>query len=277
MQHRTRVRTVMNMRRLTAIASGTALVIAGTLITTPAQANATNRVSVTLIGGYAPKAAIGARLPVLYVYGERSYRPGAVIAVYPGPAVEPVEQITYARAVVDRAALSLFNTLVTPAGGWGEPPVADVPATRIDVTVKGRTRTVSIPALGLEGAGSVTNTAGPGVTAAQRSARQRVLNALNAFDALSGPSTMYRPSRYEIWPSRITTTDPALSGGLDELSSVIEWSKAPAVRDGGCAIVTSIPRGANQASWYRNPAAGVWFTAQFRPVLPGEQACRRSR
>lgn len=229
------------------------------------------QVRVDFEGGYVPLEYLYTRMPATLLVGDRLYVGGVVPAVYPGPAVMPVEERTVNRTTAVRRAKAVFDALRTPAGGWGNPPVADAPTVAVTVTVAGRTRSASVPALGID-------RVGPGMTGAQSAARAKLRRALDALDALSGRGVPYRPRLLEAWvlPELGTRVgSPILTPGNSE-GEPLPWPAGVPAR-AGCNVMEAglLPAGASQASRFV-VADGTPFTAVFRPVLPGEKACRRA-
>lgn len=275
-------RTIMNMRStirpvravsvllsvvlssMTVIQSGSAAEAA----TRPAPSKPTT-VRVEYIGGFVPVEYRYTSTPSLLLVAERLYLPGAVLAVYPGPAVLPLEERLLTRSSALARATAVYNAARTPAGGWGNPPVADAPTLEVTVTVNGRTRSVSVPAFGLDQVGT-------GVSSAQAVARQRLRQALESLEMVKGRTSMYRPRQLEAW-----VLDSAREGfipGELEQADPLPWP-AGVGTTAGCHVMAagSLPKGANQASRFVSSTGPVeGFAAVFRPVLPGENACRRT-
>ncbi len=224
-------------------------------------------VRVEYAGGYVPQEYLYTRMPSPLLIGDRMYVGGVVPAVYPGPALMPVEERKIDRAAAARRAKSVYDAARTPTGGWGEPPVADAPTLVVTVTVAGKTRTASIPSFGMD-------RVGPGVTEVQASARARMLRALMAIEALTGRSSAYRPKLVEAWvlDGRRGSWVP------DDMaqSAPLQWPSGVGHAI-GCSVMpySSFPAGANQASTFTVDGSAE-FSAVFRPVLPGEKACRRT-
>jgi hypothetical protein len=221
-------------------------------------------VRVDQVGGYLPYELTLNLIPTTLLVDTKMYIPGAVVMIYPGPAINPVEERTVRASVASSRARALYNTLVSPKGGWGNPPVADVPTSKITVTVDGKTRRASIPALGI-------TATGPGMNQTQAAARTRVQNALNAINMLSGTSRMYKPRQLEAW-----LYDPQTGMFFDEApqQQTLPWPNG-VTSNAGCNVMAAdlIPAGANQASRFR--AGDNEFRVSFRPVLPTERACSR--
>jgi hypothetical protein len=242
--------------------TATAETRAGQIKTAPASS-----VRVEYAGGYVPMEYLYTRTPSILLVGDRLYLPGIVPAVYPGPAVLPIEERTVSRTTAVRRVEALFAAARTPNGGWGTPPVADAPTVVVTVTHNGRTRTASVPALGLDNVG-------PGVTTYQSTARGKLRRALSALESLTGRSTAFRPNRLEAWV--LGSDDIGWNPGEPSTSEPLVWP-ASVGRKPGCNVMPAslLPRGSNQASIY-GEGTGATFRAVFRPVLPGEKACGRT-
>ena len=231
-------------------------------------------------GGFVPVEYHRSSLPSVYVAANAMYLPAAITMMYPGPAVNPVEQRTVRISSLRTALRGLYAAAKAPTGGWGTPNVADAPATTVSVTVDGRTRTVSVYALGI---GS-----GPGVSTKQQQARTKLLSAIRKLESLKGASSMYRPLKLEAWPSSAHTTvknpegssplpgtNPGDEPIINPYGPDLPWFTSTMPE--GCTVVdaAALPQDANQATTW--VAGGDRFTVTFRVVLPGEIPCGKRR
>jgi hypothetical protein len=266
------MRSFTSVLRVTAAAVTITLLASGT-----ADAAVTNstkytsmQVRVEFEGGFLPVEYLRTRLPAVLLVGDRLYSGGVITAVYPGPAVAPIEERTVNRSTATRRARAVYDALRTPSGGWGQPPVADAPTIVVTATVDGRTRKASVPSLGIDSPGI-------GVTAEQSQAREKLRRALDALETLSGRGSTYRPRQLEAWvltEYEIVGKGPQI--GEEFTSDPLAWPTGVPSRP-GCNVMSAakLPAGSNQASVY-NVDGAPSFRAVFRPVLPGEKACRRS-
>jgi len=225
-------------------------------------------VRVDNVGGYLPLEYTYTLTPSTLLVDTKLYRPGAVALIYPGPAVLPIEERIVSANSATARARAIYAALVTPRGGWGVPAVADAPSAVVTVTVDGKTRTATVPSFGF-------NTAGNGVTSAQAAARMKLQGALNGLDVLKGSPRMYRPVNLEAWVLGDGRWDDPGMPSMNP-SEPLPWP-ATATDNNGCNPIPArlLPAGANQASTFT--ANGRVFRAVFRPVLPGETACKRVR
>ncbi len=213
------------------------------------------------VGGYLPYDMTLTQIPSTLLINTKMYLPGAVIMIYPGPALNPVEERTVKASTAAARARSLYKTLVTPKGGWGNPPVADAPTAKIMVTVDGKTRSAAIPALGI-------TATGPNLNATQVTARTKVQNALNAINGLTGTSQLYKPRQIEAWV--LDTEVNALEEDIPQ--PTLPWPTGVTVKVGCNPMATSqLPSAANSASRFQ--VGDKVFRAVFRPVLPLERVC----
>jgi hypothetical protein len=266
------MRSITSALRVTAAAVTVTVLASGTAdaAVTTSTKNTTMQVRVEFEGGFAPVEFLRTRTPAVLLVGDRLYSGGVVPAVYPGPAVSPIEERTVNRSAATRRARAVYDALRTPSGGWGQPPVADAPTVVVTATVDGRTRKASVPSLGIDAAGT-------GVTAEQSQAREKLRRALDALETLSGRGAMYRPRQLEAWV--LTEYEIAGKGpqiGEEFISDPLAWPVGVPSRP-GCNVMSAakLPSGSNQASTYTVDGVKS-FRAVFRPVLPGEKPCRRS-
>lgn len=225
-------------------------------------------VRVDNVGGYLPLEYSYTLTPSTLLVDTKLYRPGVVTLIYPGPAVLPIEERIVSATSATARARAIYAALVTPRGGWGTPSVADAPTAVVTVTVDGKTRTASVPSFGF-------NTVGNGVTAAQAAARTKLQGALNGLEALKGSPRLYRPVNLEAWVLEDGSWDDPGMPAMNP-TQPLPWP-ATVTDNNGCNPIPArlLPAGANQASTFN--ANGHVFRAVFRPVLPGETACKRVR
>jgi len=226
-------------------------------------------VRVDNVGGFLPLEYIYTQTPSTLLVDTKLYRPGAVVMIYPGPALLPIEERTVSSTSAEVKARSVYSALVTPKGGWGTPGVADAPSAVISVTVDGKTRTATIASYGFTNVGN-------GLSAVQAAARSKLQTAINSIDGLKGTSRMFKPVNLEAW----VFEDGAWyePGSTPEETPVdpLPWPSTVSVNDGCNSFPPRLlPVGSNQISRFSSDARV--FRAVFRPVLPGESACKRAR
>jgi hypothetical protein len=220
-----------------------------------------------MVGGYVPYEYNLTALPTTLLVGDRVYRPGAMMTIYPGPALSAIEERIVGITSARNRTLELYAVTKTPKGGWGQPRVADAPALSLTVTANGSTRKVNVPAFGLDD---------PAMTKEQRAARARLNVALSALDALRGKSRMFRPVSVEAWVLPAELYRDYLMNEYP--SQPLPW---PAGFDSteGCHLIPTakLPPEINASSRFYTEDPSNSFAAVFRPVLPGELGCNRRR
>ena len=215
-----------------------------------------------------------------------------------------------------RALLTaIANAAVRPKGGWGFPGVADVPSTRIRINSASLQRDISVYALSFTNGGKVSPVQAAARNRLQASI-DALVNAAAAKPGRVWTSPTYEAwSLSPIAPSpAVGIANPASvfcesMGGtlaivdsgtgqsgqctLPDGSQLEEWAyyraTAPTlgqwpseikVPSAECTIVKA---SAFRAQWARANASGRWVlpggqsvVMVFRPVLPGEQGCKRA-
>ena len=160
-----------------------------------------------------------------------------------------------------KSEISLFAKVTkVPDGGWGLPPVADVPSTQITFIHNGVKRVINVYALGfkLVNAPSATNLA-----------RSKLSQAINKLVALAGSKKIFQPTSYEVWP-QAASSNPSPSS--------ISWPALIAPPHAGCNKVAAKPflsqlKVAGSTPWLLPD--GTVERLNWRPVLPDEVACHR--
>ena len=294
------------------------IVLAGALPATvfASEVKANVVIRVEHVGGFVAPSFRSARLPdvVLYsdgrVFAEHSAS-GSVKEMFQGSLTAPVL----------RSELTIFTKAIKiPAGGWGLPGVTDIPSTQVLVQQDGKKRLAVVYALGFT-SGNLSKEA--------IVARTYLSHAIAQLIVLAGKSTIYKPSRYEVWPiwpysgamttvpvttnpaalfcrsqygtvvtGKVVLDPPNLSPDLSteychlpDGSFVEEWKYFYQMSKSGIVWPTEItpPVGVclsalakSFASILPSAAAKQWLLPSgaminltWRPVLPGESACKR--
>lgn len=152
-------------------------------------AGPTTVVAVTTVGGFVAPSWQASRLPQLSISSD-----GVSVVENQKPVHGYIRQAwtTKLSSVATSAFVAkLASALQTPVGGWGMPPVADMPNTRFVVVTGGKKMDVTVGAFSYQG---------NGLTSAQTKARKS-LNALlvGIISSVTRAKTAYKPSKYEIW------------------------------------------------------------------------------
>lgn len=242
----------MSSVKFQAIALVTALAAVFTVSAAPAHAASEAPQPVITIkteGGFVAPSWQASRLPQLVVYSN-----GRVYVENPKPSHGYVREMLVAQilpfeAVTDAA--KLYRLSRTPKGGWGMPPVADVPNTRLILKTPAGSRNVSIYALGFSG---------PAMPIAQASARKALSSAINQLVGstvkLAGKVAL-KPSVYEVWG----LTQLMASGGVGIANPAAIYCQSIGgisgnlTTDAGEAGTCQLPSGAVVDEWVNYRAA----------------------
>lgn len=238
----------------------------------PDRPTAPDEVVVQLLvdGGFVPVEAAVRTVPAVTVLGDGTVlTPAAVPAIYPGPAIVPMQQVRIGAAEVDRlVALAADLGLLEAGLDLGDPPVADAPTTTVTVVAGGTTYVHAAYALGLD-----ARALGRDV-AANRRALQQFVDALHALppgeepwvpDAVVvGDLGPYRaepdlPQRPRAWP---LATPPA-TGGEGVACTLVE---AP----GSAVLLDALAEANERTPWVVD---GRPRSLAFRPLVPGQPGC----
>jgi len=157
-----------------------------------AAANSTSGqpfVQVTSVGGFVAPAWQASRLPQLQIASD-----GTAVVENPSPKHGYVREgfaLKLSLASAKSFAGKLVKALETPAGGWGMPPVADMPNTRFVVNNAGKKLDVMVQAFSYQGSG---------LTPAQTSARKALSKLLTSMEStVTRAKRHLTPAKYEIW------------------------------------------------------------------------------
>ncbi len=236
-------------------------------------------------GGFVPAAYLITRLPEVSIYGDgRVIRPGAVPAIYPGPAVQPLGVRTIDTADLATLVQLALDAGVGSAGDLGTPGVADVPDTVLTVLTADGVKETRVYALGFDDAS--------GLTQAQRDARAKLSALVEKLHDLEGtlsaakvgPEELYTPAAMAViarpW---VDTAEPELGPRTPKA-----WPgpalPGPALPNSPLegvtclslfgAEVTAALQAASEADaltpWEWD---GKTYSILFRPLLPDEPSC----
>lgn len=228
-------------------------------------------------GGFVPPGYLVTRLPAISVYADgRVIEPGAVPAIYPGPAVNPLvvhrlgtDGIEGIRAAARGAGLAGPDRTYTSA------QVADVETTVITFWDGTGPHRLSIYALGFE--------PGPEASAEERAARTAAANLVRQVRAYvdATPGEAYSPTAYRVYATRATqppSGEPA-PNVLDWPATLPALASLPAVKippGAACGVIEGATLAALKAllasatAITRYREAGAEWTLGIRPLLPDE-------
>ena len=243
------------------------------------------------VGGFAPPAAHILDLPVISIYGDGTVLvPGAVPAIYPGPALPNLQQAT-----ITPAGMQILLAAARDAGllradaHYDMGGIMDASSSEFTVNADGSIHTISAYALFESGGRDPMN---PGADPAVTEARAKLLifqNQLGNLEALLGPevgdATPFVPTALQLL---VTNGAPVDEHALGQ--EPIAWPLSVPLATFGeampslimgerCGVVTGadvdqlLPlfRQANTLTpWTDDDAA---FGIAVRPLLPGETGC----
>ncbi len=222
-------------------------------------------------GGFVPVEVALGDFPELVIMADGTvYREGAQIAVFPPPLLPAVERLTLDDAALTEVKRVLAeSTVLDPAVDFGEPPVADAPATTVTTFLGGDETTVSAYALGFD------DQVGPDAAAARAELTAIITEIQTIVDRATATGTLARP------PAAAVLTFPSLA--TEEDQPVREWPIEPVPRPqatgGGCVVITGADMDALwdaagnatiQTPWN---IEGTPQPVVLRPVFPHETVC----
>jgi hypothetical protein len=243
------------------------------------------------VGGFAPPAAHILDLPVISIYGDGTVLvPGAVPAIYPGPALPNLQ-----RATITPAGMQILLGAARDAGLLGPDAhydmggIMDASSSEFTVNADGSLHTISAYALFESGGREPMN---PGADPAVTKARAKLLvfqNQLGNLEALLGPevgdATPYVPTSLQLLITNGAPVDEQalgqepiawpLSAPLatfgEAMPSLIMGERCGVVTEADVDLLLPLFQQANTLTpWTDDEAA---FGIAVRPLLPGEAGC----
>jgi hypothetical protein len=231
-------------------------------------------VQVVRAGGFLPAGAAFRAVPTVSVYGDgRVVSEGPQIELWPAPAL-PSVQVGQLDADEVQRLVDAGREVVDAAEDYGQPPVADAPTTAVVVQDGGRRAVAAAVALE-ELSGDLAPPDGGGLTAGQRSARERLRAYVRQVqDAASAVPTQAYTSE-----ALAVLAEPYGDAADGPQQPDVAWP-GPALAVGECTVLTgdeaeSAREAAASASVEtRWTADGQVLRLAFRPLLPHEQTCQ---
>ena len=236
-------------------------------------------VQVMVAGGFLPVEAAVTAVPTVTVLGDGTVITGAPVpAIYPGPAMPPLQAATADSRTVD-GLLRRGRELGLLAGplDFGRPPVADAPDTTVTIVAGGRTHVHTANALvvgDVRGGGGET-----GLSPAQAANREALKEFVAATEQLPPGDRQWRPAAIAVYMLGDYRPEPMLR------QPDIDWplARQPATTGGSypCtlfqgdeagALLDVLPRANARTPWVVD---GARRSLAFRPILPGQPACER--
>ena len=239
-------------------------------------------IEIASVGGFVPQDFAFRNLPSVVVYDDGTViAPGAVPAIFPGPAVTPaftgrIDDATLDELLAAAAEAGLIGA--TPdVGEVGDLPIADAASTRVTVVGDGDERRVEAYALAEAGGTDFGQT---GLDEEQVAARAALADFVAAVSGAATPAAEepLTPERYRVLAS------PALDpSGFDDPAvqlTVVDWPttiEPPA--EGRCVAITGDAIADFEASLRQANELTQWtagdrtFSLAVRVVLPHEPDC----
>jgi hypothetical protein len=234
-------------------------------------------ISISSGGGFVPFGVDFAAVPTVVQRDGTVLTGGAVIAIYPGPALSPVSTGTLSGdALAELLEAAEEAGLESDALDFGEPGVSDSPTTTITVEIDGGTYTHEAYALGFgEDMGGDL-----GLSEEQLDLRAAVQDFVGEVsDAVTTAATdTYEPTAYQVLALPV---DPADLAGSEPAPNELAWPLADvALAEGACIDITgddatafaALLPDATQITIWRDAAGATWQLAT-RAVLPGDDPC----
>lgn len=232
-------------------------------------------VQVMMTGGFVPVEVAVATVPTVTVLGDgTAITTAPVVAIYPGPAITPLQWVRLpAQTVDDLVTRAAELGLLAGPLDFGQPPVADAPDTIVTISANGAEHRHVANALGME------DRTGPGAGISdQAAANRRALRAfVEATSALPPGEAMWRPPAVAVyvvgdyvpepdlpqpareWP---LPTAPTTTGGVAPCTLV----EGPEVQ----TLLDALARANARTPWM---IGGQAWSLAFRPIVPGQPGC----
>lgn len=224
-------------------------------------------VQVLVDGGFVPPEVALATVPATTVLGDGTVvTPAPTLAIYPGPALAPLQAATVDAATVDGlVARAAKLGLLAGALDFGRPPVADAPNTTVTIVAGGQAQRHVAAALGIsdEAVGGAN--------------RRALREFLAAFEQLPPGNQAWEPSAIAVRVVGPYRADPQ----LPQPSVAWPLARVPVETEPGipCMVVEGddarLLRAALARANARTPwmIGGVTRSLTFVPVVPGVLPC----
>lgn len=233
-------------------------------------------VQVLVDGGLLPREATVTTVPAVTVLGDGTViTPAPVPAIFPGPAIAPLQAITIDGAAVDGLVERADELgLLDGPLDFGQPPVADAPNTTVTIVAGGTTHRHVANALGIADDPAV----GAGINESQAANRRALTEFVDATQELPAGEREWVPSTIAVYDLGIYRPDPALT------QTPVAWplTQPPATGDGfppPCTLIEPDDTQVLQASLADANTRTPWIidgqerSLAFRPVVAGQPGC----
>ena len=240
-------------------------------------------VSIDVAGGYTSlEFSLRDTADFLLLGNGTAIVPGAVIEIFPGPAIYPLQSATVPEGRIQElfAAAAAAGLLVDTEIDYGDPGVIDVPDTSVQLTVDGRTYSHSAYALGYEDDSS------PSLSEANRAARSALRGFIDTAQAMVGvDSEQYVPDAVAAF--RVSTGEPLpLEPELEQEPqpwpiATVPPPIAPSYPT-SCVVITGAETVQLLAALEVSNELTPWLIGTepptrmaFRPLLPDDPGCEQ--
>lgn len=263
-------------------------------------------------GGFVPPGYIKSAMPSLVAYPNGAVL--LQRDAQRRPDIREMRRYEISAARLRSLAAAVAKAAVAPAGGWGSPGVADVPNTYVRISYSGMKRDISVYALSFTNGGDVTPTQAAArkqlksaIDALTRVVKAKPAHAWtpSTYEAwtmaplvkttgvgMPNPASVFCESMggtlsivnetngqvgYCTLPDGTKTEEWALFRATSPMFS--QWPAKVAAPAAQCTVVRTSAfaaafKGSNDSARWVLPS-GQAPTFVFRPVLPGERACKR--
>lgn len=226
-------------------------------------------IQVTAYGGFLPVETALSTTPMITVLADGTViTPAPVPAIYPGPAIQPLQAGTISAADIDALIERARSTgLLDGPLELGSPPVTDQPTTRVTIRADGRT--VQHEAYALQ--------EDTGVDPAEAQNRERLRGFIDQLSELSVGDRPWTPTAVVA-----TIVGPYVADPTVGPHPPVDWPLATAPDTDGelpCTVIEGADAetlmdalaGANQLTpWVID---GEQYSMAFRPLVPGDRGC----
>jgi hypothetical protein len=234
-------------------------------------------------GGFVPSEVTLATVPEFTLYGDGNVIvPGAVMAIYPGPAMLPLQSFRLSerrvQALLGAASRAgLLDERPVDYGDMGSVGITDMPTTTVTFNVDGKQ--VRHDAYGLS-----ADVTGGRLSPRQREARRALSRFVGALPHGSSAS-QYTPSaiavhvgpfRGERLPGAVPIVWPLDSNLAREgkrVSDGLPYRCFTVTGDDTATLLAALRNANDQTQWLARPGRHRTFGLVLRPLLPDEHGC----
>ncbi len=274
-------RIVTPMVALAVVLSACGLRVGGDRVAHPG--GSTTILRVDTVGGMVPAEFVFSRLPSFTLLGDgRLLRPGAVDAIYPGPALLPIDQRRLTEDGVQQLLREVLATGLFDADrSFPSTGVADAPDTVFTLHAGGRDVVVRVNALGMTGSGPAQADATARQALAHLAQRLSLPEEWLPAGAWRDDAWLpYGADAYRLLVRQADATEQEPTGigfNLADWPGTADPSGGTPVAGGGrCLQVTGSQAAAWTAALPKANALTRWvvgarrYSVQPRPLLPGD-------